>query len=85
MYSLKKVGILLTVYKFALPTPINCGGHFIIIGKKIPISDFQMKTIFDSKIQSFDGRRLIFWILGINEPIIHCVKNNRSHFISLKS
>ena len=42
------------------------------------ISDSQIKTIFDSKIQSFDARRLIFWILGINEPISHCVKNNWS-------
>ena len=45
---------------------------------KNPISDSQIKTIFYSKIQSFDARRLIFWILGINEPIIHCVKNNWS-------
>ena len=45
---------------------------------KILISDSQIKTFFDSKIQSFDARRLIFWILGINEPLIHCVKNNWS-------
>ena len=37
-----------------------------------------MKTIFDSQIQSFDDRRLIFWILGINTPISYCVKKNWS-------
>ena len=77
--------------------PIIFGGHFKIAAQKflcisarfsakISISDSQIKTIFDSKIQSFDARRLIFWILGINEPIIHCVKNNRSQGApSLKS
>ena len=39
---------------------------------KILISDSQMKTIFDFHIQSFDDRRLLFWILGINKPISHC-------------
>ena len=65
------------------------GGHFKMAGQKIlcifarfsakiMISDSQMKTIFDSQIQSFDDRRLIFWILGINTPISYCVKKNWS-------
>ena len=71
------------------PTTGVFGGHFKIATKKflcisarflakIEISDSNIKTIFDSQIQSFDARRLIFWILGINIPISHCIKNNWS-------
>ena len=42
------------------------------------ISYSQLKTVFDSQIQSLNDRRLNFWILGINKPISHCLKKNWS-------
>ena len=50
--------------------------YFRAISGENHISDSQLKTVFDSQIQSLNDRRLIFWILGINIPISHCVKNN---------
>ena len=62
-------------FKFAGQTILCIFAWFLA---KIPISDSQMKTLFNSQIQSFDDRRLIFWILGINTPISYCVKKNWS-------
>ena len=49
---------------------------FARFSPKIAISDFRMKNSFDSKLQSFDTRRLIFQILGLNKRISDCVKKN---------
>ena len=58
----------------------KCWSDFLCVfaqfSAKIVIFGSWIKTILDSRIQSFDARRLIVWILGINKPIAHCVKNN---------